>query len=224
MGVVIKGTKTFVHLNENIYLHYFLKQPFIVFKEIIIHILEMCLFTHEVEIPWIWNHFILLLGSFFIYKAFVDIMFFSNTKIKCALNYSKVNKMLSNLLQVLTYFISRITCVDYLKCTLIGSCIGCCWFWFWIFFMFYDRGWMKSCTFDYNVGFHAKNNHFSYSKGQIWFQYQNIIQKNNLKVRFWFNKPINEGHIWTKIFGKDSNLVAHGSFYCDYTLIYPTIY
>jgi hypothetical protein len=39
MGVVIiKGTKTFVDFNENIYFHYFGKQPFIVFKEIIIHI------------------------------------------------------------------------------------------------------------------------------------------------------------------------------------------
>jgi hypothetical protein len=52
MGVaIIKGTKTFVDFNENIYLHYYYFKPFIVFKEIIIHILEMCLFLHEVEIP-----------------------------------------------------------------------------------------------------------------------------------------------------------------------------
>jgi hypothetical protein len=47
---LIKGAKTFVDYSENLYLHYFEKQPSIVFNEIIIHILKLCLFTHEIEI------------------------------------------------------------------------------------------------------------------------------------------------------------------------------
>jgi hypothetical protein len=45
----MKGAKTLVDYSENLYLHYE-KQPFNVFNEIIIHILELCLFTHGIEI------------------------------------------------------------------------------------------------------------------------------------------------------------------------------
>jgi hypothetical protein len=38
-----------------------LKKQFI---EIIIHVLELCLFAHEVEFPQIWSHFIMILLSF----------------------------------------------------------------------------------------------------------------------------------------------------------------
>jgi hypothetical protein len=48
--VIIKGAKTLVDCNENLNLHYFEKQLFIIINEIIIHILELWLFTQEVEI------------------------------------------------------------------------------------------------------------------------------------------------------------------------------
>jgi hypothetical protein len=46
--VIIKGAKTLVDCNENLNLHYFEKQLFIKINEIIIHILELWLFTQEV--------------------------------------------------------------------------------------------------------------------------------------------------------------------------------
>jgi hypothetical protein len=61
MGVItIKGGKEVVECNEKLYLHYFEKPPSIVFNEIFVHLLELCSFTHEVEITRIWNHFIIL--------------------------------------------------------------------------------------------------------------------------------------------------------------------
>jgi hypothetical protein len=51
MGVItIKGGKEVVECNEKLYFHYFEKTPSIVFNEIFVHLLELCSFTHEVEI------------------------------------------------------------------------------------------------------------------------------------------------------------------------------
>jgi hypothetical protein len=36
-------------------------KSFIIFNEIIIYILKLCFFIHEVEIPWIWSNFIMLI-------------------------------------------------------------------------------------------------------------------------------------------------------------------
>jgi hypothetical protein len=49
--VIIKGAKTIVECNEKIYLHYFEKPSSIVFNEFFVYFLQLCLFTHEVEIP-----------------------------------------------------------------------------------------------------------------------------------------------------------------------------
>jgi hypothetical protein len=51
MGVItIKGIKAIVECYENLYPHYFEKSLTIVFKELFVHFLELCLFTHKVEI------------------------------------------------------------------------------------------------------------------------------------------------------------------------------
>jgi hypothetical protein len=51
MGVVIiKGIKAIVECSENVYLHYFEKLLAIVFNELFVYFLELCLFIHEVEI------------------------------------------------------------------------------------------------------------------------------------------------------------------------------
>jgi len=50
MGVVIiKGIKAIVECSENVYLHYF-DLLAIVFNELFVYFLELCLFIHEVEI------------------------------------------------------------------------------------------------------------------------------------------------------------------------------
>ncbi len=66
-------------------LHYFEKQPFILCNEIIIHLLKLCLFIHEVGISWIWCHFTMLLKHFIIHKTFVGIKFFNIIKRTCFL-------------------------------------------------------------------------------------------------------------------------------------------
>jgi hypothetical protein len=48
------------------YFHYFEESPLIVFNELFVHILELCVFTHKVEILLIWISFILLKESFYI--------------------------------------------------------------------------------------------------------------------------------------------------------------
>jgi hypothetical protein len=61
MGVVtIKGAKTISKCNENLCFQCFDEPPLIVFKECFVHLLELCLFTHEIGIPWILNNFIML--------------------------------------------------------------------------------------------------------------------------------------------------------------------
>lgn len=47
---IVKGIKTLVHYNENLYLH-FKKIKIIIYNEIIIYILKLCFFIREVEIP-----------------------------------------------------------------------------------------------------------------------------------------------------------------------------
>jgi hypothetical protein len=51
------------------------------------------------------------------------------------------------------------------------------------------------------------------------------ISKNEkcLNIILVFNKPICEGHMYIIILGKDSNLVAGGSFYGNCTLGYQEI-
>ncbi len=52
MGVVtIKGAKTISKCNENLCFQCFDEPPLIVFKECFVHLLELCLFTHEIGIP-----------------------------------------------------------------------------------------------------------------------------------------------------------------------------
>jgi hypothetical protein len=53
-------------------LQYFEGPPLIIFNEFFIHLVELWLFIHEVEIPWIWCHFIMLEESFYIQKTLVD--------------------------------------------------------------------------------------------------------------------------------------------------------
>jgi len=107
---LIKGAKTFVDYSENLYLHYFEKQPSIVFNEIIIHILKLCLFTHEIEISWIWNHFYYIKLIFFPTQNNCWHNFFNDLKFEHVLSYLNLHQMLSNLLWVLTYFIKKVTC------------------------------------------------------------------------------------------------------------------
>ncbi len=67
-----KGAKTLVDYSEKLYLQYFEGPPLIIFNEFFIHLVELWLFIHEVEIPWIWCHFIMLEESFYIQKTLVD--------------------------------------------------------------------------------------------------------------------------------------------------------
>jgi hypothetical protein len=56
------------------------KKPFILFNEIIIHLLNCSHYSWR-GILWNWSHFIMLLESFVIHKAFVDTMFFNTLKL-----------------------------------------------------------------------------------------------------------------------------------------------
>jgi hypothetical protein len=57
------------------YFYYFEKSPSIVFIELFIHYLELCLFPHEIGILWI-----MLLKSFVICKTLVEWVYFQNFK------------------------------------------------------------------------------------------------------------------------------------------------
>ncbi len=51
MGVItIKGAKGVVGSNENLYHHSFEKPSLIVFNKLFVHLLKLCLFTHEIGI------------------------------------------------------------------------------------------------------------------------------------------------------------------------------
>jgi hypothetical protein len=50
MGVITIKVGKEVECNEKLYFHYFEEPPSIVFNEIFVHLLELCSFTHEVEI------------------------------------------------------------------------------------------------------------------------------------------------------------------------------
>jgi hypothetical protein len=56
------------------------KKPFILFNEIIIHLLNCSHYSWR-GILWNWSHFIMLLESFVVHKAFVDTMFFNTLKL-----------------------------------------------------------------------------------------------------------------------------------------------
>jgi hypothetical protein len=43
-----------------------------VYNELFVHIMGLCLFTHEIDILKIWSHFTMLLKSFVIHQTFVD--------------------------------------------------------------------------------------------------------------------------------------------------------
>jgi hypothetical protein len=58
--VTIIRAKIIVKCNENLYFHYFGKPSSIVFNEFFVHLLELCLFIHEIGVRWISSHFIVL--------------------------------------------------------------------------------------------------------------------------------------------------------------------
>ncbi len=58
--IIIKGAKGVVGSNENLYHHSFEKPPLIVFNKLFVHLLNLCLFAHEVGILWIWSPLVLL--------------------------------------------------------------------------------------------------------------------------------------------------------------------
>jgi hypothetical protein len=99
-----------------LHLCYFEKSPLIVFNELFIHHLELCLCVHEIGIQWIWTHFTMLLESFVIYKSFVDMVFLRILKFECAFYYSNIHQMFSNFLWALIYLKRRATCVYIFKC------------------------------------------------------------------------------------------------------------
>jgi len=78
-------------------------------------------FIHEIDILQIWSHFIMVLKSFVIHKALVDMVLLKTTKFECVFYYSNVHQMFSILLWALIHFIRRATCVYIFKCICIES-------------------------------------------------------------------------------------------------------
>ncbi len=83
--------------------------------------------------------------------------------------------MFSNSLLTLTYFIRRGTCVDFFRCTCIGSfrCMYNDVNFDLKMFSDYNSNYVimvkkESCTFDCSVGLDAKISNFYHSTGHIW--------------------------------------------------------
>jgi len=100
-------------------LTFFEKLPFIVFNEIIVHLLKLCYFTHEIIITWIWSHLNMLLESFVIQNTCWHNVFKHHSNWTC-FHYFNLHQMFSNLLRAIKYFIKRATCA-YISCTCIRS-------------------------------------------------------------------------------------------------------
>lgn len=106
MGVIItKIIEIIVKCNEKLYLHYFEEPLLIVFDELIFHLLELCFFTREIGIPWweigipwIWNHFIVLEKSFYIFKNACWLIIFNTLEKLNVFFYSNLYQMFSYLL------------------------------------------------------------------------------------------------------------------------------
>jgi len=71
--IIIKRTKVLVDGQFFIYPIYFEIVSHINLNDINILFFTLCSFTHEVIIPWIWSHFIVLWRSFWICKRLVDV-------------------------------------------------------------------------------------------------------------------------------------------------------
>jgi hypothetical protein len=104
-----------------LHLYYFEKSPIIIYYELFVHILEFCLFIHEIDSLQIWSHFIMLLEPFVIHKTLVGRVLLRTIKFECVFCYSNVHQMFSILLWALIYFIRKATCVYFLKCICIES-------------------------------------------------------------------------------------------------------
>jgi hypothetical protein len=64
-----KGSQYNCWLCLKLHLYYFEKSWLIVFNELFVHLLKLCLRAYEIGIPWIWNHLTMLLESFVIHKV-----------------------------------------------------------------------------------------------------------------------------------------------------------
>jgi hypothetical protein len=71
--ITIKGAKTIIKCSENLCLQCFDEPQLIVFNECFIHLLELCLFTHEIGIPQILNNFIVLKEFFYVQKTYMHL-------------------------------------------------------------------------------------------------------------------------------------------------------
>ncbi len=113
--------------------HYFEKQPFTLCNEIIIHLLKLCLFIHELGISWIWCHFTMLLKHFIIHKTFVGIKFFNIIRRMCFL-LIKPSPHLFKFIMGFNIFHKKGHICLFFRCTCIKSfkvhVPWCCWLWF----------------------------------------------------------------------------------------------